>query len=288
MYDYITYTPLSNNNHNFILVYFNYHFESNIHPHSTFKNLTDSLSTSISIISVVFLRTFPTHIAGHSLGILHIANNELCYEFANHFTDKIQRTCTSISSHLPISSLPCICISKPIPYYFSKFYMPSIFTIYNLISKSYSSHSSDPINLAVFKKLNYTLSPYILDIIIISLNYGIFPTSFKHAISSPILKKSLLDPNIIANYHPISQLPFLSKILERIVAIQFNRYIAENKLYDIYQNAFRRGHSTETALQQILNNIYSTVSSSISCQLILVYLSCAFDSLSHSDLISIL
>ena len=136
--------------------------------------------------------------------------------------------------------------------------MPSIFTISNLISRC--SHSSDPINLTAFKKLNYTLSPYILDIIIISLNDGIFPTSFKHAIISPILKTPLLDPNIIANYRPISQLPFLSKILERIVAIVLNRFIAENKLYDIFQIAFRRGHSTETALQIILNIIYSTVS----------------------------
>ena len=156
----------------------------------------------------------------------------------------MQRICTSISSILPISSIPCICISKPIPYYFSKFYMNSIFTISNLISKYSSSHSSDPINLAAFTKLNYTLSPYILDIIIISLNDGIFPTS--------ILKKPLLDPNIIANYRPISQLPFLSKILARIVAIQLNIFIAENKLYDIFQSAFRRGHSAETALQQIL------------------------------------
>ena len=43
-YNYITYNPLSNNSHNFILGDFNYHFESNILPHSTFKNVTDSLS----------------------------------------------------------------------------------------------------------------------------------------------------------------------------------------------------------------------------------------------------
>ena len=164
--------------------------------------------------------------------------------------------------------------------------MPSIFKISNLISKSSSSHSFDPINLAAFKKLNYTLTPYILDVIIISLNDAIFPTSFKHAIITPILKKPLLDPNIIANYRPISQLPFISKILEQIIAILLNRFIAENKLYDIFQSAFRRGHSTETALQQIHNNIYSTVSPYISCQLILLELSCAFDSLSHSVLIS--
>ena len=65
-----------------------------------------------------------------------------------------------------------------------------------------------------------------------------------------------------------------------------NRFIAENNVYDIFQSAFRRGHSTETALQQILNNIYSTVSPSISCQRILLCLSCAFDSLSHTVLIS--
>ena len=113
-----------------------------------------------------------------------------------------------------------------------------------------------------------------------------FPTSFKHDIIIQILKKPLLDPNIITNYRPISQLPFLSKILKRILAIQLNRYIADNKLYDIFQSAFRRGHSTETALEQTLNNIYSTVSPLISYQLVLLYLSCSFDSLSHYILIS--
>ena len=93
--------------------------------------------------------------------------------------------------------------------------MPYIFTISNLIYKSSYFHSSDPINLAAF-----------------------FPTSFKHAIITTILKKPLLDPNIIANYRPILQLSFLRKILERIVAIQLNRYIAEHKLYDIFQSTF--------------------------------------------------
>ena len=71
-------------------------------------------------------------------------------------------------------------------------------------------------------------------------NLYIYIYIYKHAIITPILKKPLLDPNIIANYRPISQLPFISKILERIVAIQLNRFIAENKLYDIFQSAFRR------------------------------------------------
>ena len=90
------------------------------------------------------------------------------------------------------------------------------------------------------------------------------PTSFKNAITTPILKKPLLDPNIITNYRPISKLPFLNKILERIVVIQLNRFIADNKLYNIFQSEFKRGYSTETALQQMLNNIFSIKSTSIS------------------------
>ena len=97
----------------------------------------------------VTLRQLVSCCLGHIPNIAY--KNELCYEFANHFTDIIQRTCTSISYRLSISSISWIFISKPIPYYFSKFYMSSIFTISNLISKSSSSHSSEPINLAAFK-----------------------------------------------------------------------------------------------------------------------------------------
>ena len=165
--------------------------------------------------------------------------------------------------------------------------MPTMYTIYNLISKSSSSHSSVPINLSAFKKLNYTLSPYILDIVIISINGGIFPTSFRHDIINPILKIYLLDPNIIIIYHPISLLPFLRKILKRIVAIQLNIFLADNKLYDIFQSAFRRGYSTETALQKILNNIYSIVYIYLMPTYIIIPLVC-FRFLNHSIIISIL
>ena len=64
-YDYITDTPLSNNNHNFILGDFNYHFESNINPHSTFIN---HKSTYYSLSLHQFI-TFPTHIADHTLDL---------------------------------------------------------------------------------------------------------------------------------------------------------------------------------------------------------------------------
>ena len=59
-----------------------------------------------------------------------------------------------------------------------------------------------------------------------------------------------------------------------------------NSSHDVLQSAFRKGHSTETALLQILNNIYTKVSPSLCCQMVLLDLSYAFDSIRHDILIS--
>lgn len=52
-----------------------------------------------------------------------------------------------------------------------------------------------------------------------SLQTGVFPSAFKGAVVRPLLKKSNLDFNDFNNYRPVSHLPFLSKILEKLVFI---------------------------------------------------------------------
>ena len=59
-----------------------------------------------------------------------------------------------------------------------------------------------------------------------------------------------------------------------------------NSSHDVLKSAFHKGHSTETALLQILNNIYTKVSPSLCYQMVLLDLSCAFDSLRHNIFIS--
>ena len=88
-------------------------------------------------------------------------------------------------------------------------------------SKSYSP--IDPLLRSLFHKLAFILTPSILNIINISLNSGIVPSSLKHDIIKSILKKPGLDIECVSNYRPISQLPFISKILEIIVIQAINQ-----------------------------------------------------------------
>jgi hypothetical protein len=75
----------------------------------------------------------------------------------------------------------------------------------------------------------------------------------------PLLKKSSLDPNELNNFRPISNLPFLSKILEKVVLHQLSQHLLTNNLLSLHQSAYRAGHSTETALIRILNDILTSL-----------------------------
>ncbi|KAK7497791.1 hypothetical protein BaRGS_00010925, partial [Batillaria attramentaria] len=65
-----------------------------------------------------------------------------------------------------------------------------------------------------------------VNIINISLATGIVPTSFKRAVVQPLIKKAGLDPSACKNFRPVSNLPFISKLLERIVAEQLVQHLS--------------------------------------------------------------
>jgi len=116
-----------------------------------------------------------------------------------------------------------------------------------------STSPLDPIPTFLAKACFRSLSPFITNIINSYLNSGIVPSPLKLAAITPILKKPGLDPDIPNTYRPISNLPFLSKILERAVATQLQNHLNSNNLYEPFQSGFRSKHSTETA--QITNDI---------------------------------
>ena len=89
---------------------------------------------------------------------------------------------------------------------------------------------SDPIPTWLLKDCIDVLSPPILNIINKSIDSSQVPSVFKESIVTPLLKKPTLDPEALKNYRPVNNLPFVSKILEKIIAVRMNNYKDANSL----------------------------------------------------------
>ena len=96
-----------------------------------------------------------------------------------------------------------------------------------------------------------------------------------------LLKKPGADAADMANYRPVSNLSFLSKTVERIVAEQLNRYLTDNGLMPPLQSAYRRCHSTETALLRIMSDVFAAADQQRVTLLALLDLSATFDCVDH-------
>ena len=101
------------------------------------------------------------------------------------------------------------------------------------------------------KKCYNSLLPVITDIVNLYLENAIVHTAFKQAVADLILKKDSLDHEVYKNYRPISNLSFISKTTEKDVAERLNCHLDNANLYEIFQSANKKGHSTETALTRI-------------------------------------
>ena len=119
-----------------------------------------------------------------------------------------------------------------------------------------------------------------------SLIEGIVPSSMKSAVIKPLLKKENLDCNILKNYRPVSNLTFLSKVLERVVAKQLKEYMSNNNLQEPFQSAYKQYHSTESALLMVHNDILCAMENQGVTLLVLLDLSSAFDTIDHPVLLS--
>ena len=101
------------------------------------------------------------------------------------------------------------------------------------------SYDLDPIPTSLFHKCVDDLIPSITSIINKSLIDGSVPACLKSALVTPLLKKATMDHNDLKNYRPVSNVAFLSKILEKIVLDQLRSHLETNQLSEILQSAYR-------------------------------------------------
>ena len=100
----------------------------------------------------------------------------------------------------------------------------------------------------------------------------------------PLLKSPKLNPNELKNYRPVSNLSYISKLLERVVARRLNNHMITNGLHEPLQSAYKAGHSTETALLRVHNDVFTNMDNQSATVLVLLDLSAAFDTIDHSVL----
>ena len=115
---------------------------------------------------------------------------------------------------------------------------------------------------------------------------GCFPDRYKRAQVTPLMKHPGLDADNPTNYRPIFNLTTISKIIERLVLAIFRGHITGSQSFNVSQSAYRRHHSTETALLCILKDIYGKIDQGHSTLLVGLDLSAAFDTVEHSVLVT--
>ena len=143
----------------------------------------------------------------------------------------------------------------------------------------------DPWPTFLIKECSDILLSSITKLVNCSLMEECVPDGFKIAVVSPLLKKATLHADDFKNYRPVSGLSFISKLVERVAAKQLLEHIHVQNLDNPYQSAYKRGHSTETALLSIKNEVHLSLSRGEPTALILLDVSAAFDTIDHSTLL---
>ena len=113
----------------------------------------------------------------------------------------------------------------------------------------------DPLPASLFKDCFPVLLPTITRMVNLSLTTGFMPDALKIASLSPTLKKPTADFKRFTNFRPISNLIFISKLIEKTVAVQLNKHVMTNHLDETFQSAYKEFNSTETALLRVHNDI---------------------------------
>src|SRR5664279_3794371 len=113
----------------------------------------------------------------------------------------------------------------------------------------------DYIPITLLKSAVDVMAPLIVQLANLSFKAGVFPSSLKHGRVTPLCKKPGLDKSDMANFRPVTNLSSLSKVLEKLVLSRLRPHVMSTGNFSEFQSAYRVGHSTETSLLKVVNDI---------------------------------
>ena len=143
------------------------------------------------------------------------------------------------------------------------------------------SSPMDYVPTSLLKSCSDIFSIIISNLANLSFAEGHFPNMFKTAEVRPLLKKAGTDDSNFSNYRPISNLNTISKLIERLYLSRIQSHVSLAPSSNMHQSAYKKQHSTETAILKILNDVGQNADTKRATLLIGLDLSAAFDTINH-------
>jgi hypothetical protein len=212
---------------------------------------------------------------------------------ADKISNAFCRYFTSIVSCLKQKAFPLFNLSWRIPNDIAsrtdtifKFRLVSVSEVHSILKslKCSKSVGTDNLPSRLLKDSTFTIAPPLTYIINLSLESGLIPNEWKSAKIVPIHKAG--SRSIMDNFRPISVLPTISKVLERVVHRQLMSYLSDNKLLSEHQYGFRPKMSTELASIKLVDDIRLNVDKGNLVGAMFIDLTKAFDTVNHSQLLN--
>ena len=218
----------------------------------------------------------------------HTSPYQLANDFGDFFYKKLERIKKRIDRIEVSQSQPIVERGSSHDVKLDSFVPMSVNDVHHLIMTSSSASCKlDPIPTWLLKRCSSDISPVITKMINLSFQDCHFPGSWKIAHVNPLLKCSGLDAEF-ANFRPVSNLSFVYKTTEKAAVNQLFTYCESFALLPANQSAYRKFHSTETALLRVQSDILMSMDRQEVTLLILLDLSAAFDTIDHTILLDIL
>ena len=124
-----------------------------------------------------------------------------------------------------------------------------------ILSAPPKSCKLDPIPRDLLRNHIDVLAPIIQKIINILITNGMISANMKEVLPRPFLKKSNLDPQQFKNFRPVSNLSFVSKLVERALCDQLLEHVTNTGKHEDLQSAYRSGHSMESAFLKVKTDL---------------------------------